>query len=134
MKKLESSPKIIAKIGSATSVASSGVCNMCENYEAQLVAAQERSRDLEKQLCTLERYKEELSKETAFRKDMEEKWNEKKEEHKLQIISFCCLAYNDGILDKVQIKALCQTDSVQTMIPADASGNALHFPIRNHYF
>nr|XP_018910267.1 PREDICTED: rab GTPase-binding effector protein 1 isoform X1 [Bemisia tabaci] len=85
MKKLESSPKIIAKIGSATSVASSGVCNMCENYEAQLVAAQERSRDLEKQLCTLERYKEELSKETAFRKDMEEKWNEKKEEHKLQI-------------------------------------------------
>lgn len=62
---------------------------MCENYEAQLVAAQERSRDLEKQLCTLERYKEELSKETAFRKDMEEKWNEKKEEHKLQVFFIC---------------------------------------------
>jgi Rab GTPase-binding effector protein 1 len=63
---------------------------MCSNYEAQLVRAQQRGRDLEKQVATLERtmerYREDLAKESDFRKDMEEKWNEKKEEHKLQVI------------------------------------------------
>lgn len=65
-------------------------CDMCSNYEAQLVRAQQRGRDLEKQVATLERtmerYREDLAKESDFRKDMEEKWNEKKEEHKLQVI------------------------------------------------
>ncbi|XP_021941502.1 rab GTPase-binding effector protein 1 [Zootermopsis nevadensis] len=49
-------------------------CDMCSNYEAQLV----RER-------TVERYREDLTKEADFRKDMEEKWNEKKEEHKVQV-------------------------------------------------
>ncbi|KAJ4439578.1 hypothetical protein ANN_07705 [Periplaneta americana] len=64
-------------------------CDMCSNYEAQLVRAQQRSRELEKQLAALERtvdrYREDLAKESDFRKDMEEKWNEKKEEHKIQV-------------------------------------------------
>jgi Rab GTPase-binding effector protein 1 len=62
---------------------------MCSNYEAQLVRAQQRGRELEKQVATLERtierYREDLTKESDFRKDMEEKWNEKKEEHKMQV-------------------------------------------------
>jgi Rab GTPase-binding effector protein 1 len=62
---------------------------MCCNYEAQLVRAQQRGRELEKQVAslerTVERYREELAKECDFRKDMEEKWNEKKEEHKMQV-------------------------------------------------
>ena len=58
---------------------------MCSNYEAQLVNAQQKILDLEKHIITLERYKQELSKETAFRKDMEEKWNEKKEEYKEKV-------------------------------------------------
>ena len=62
---------------------------MCCNYEAQLVRAQQRGRELEKQVAslerTVERYREDLAKESDFRKDMEEKWNEKKEEHKMQV-------------------------------------------------
>lgn len=64
-------------------------CDMCSNYEAQLVRAQQQGRELEKQVATLERtverYREDLAKEADFRKDMEEKWNEKKEEHKVQV-------------------------------------------------
>lgn len=60
-------------------------CDMCSNYEAQLLNAQQKIYDLEKHIVSLERYKQELSKETAFRKDMEEKWNEKKEEYKEQV-------------------------------------------------
>lgn len=62
-------------------------CEMCSNYECQLLNAQEKIHDLEKHIISLERYKQELSKETAFRKDMEEKWNEKKEEYKEQVHS-----------------------------------------------
>lgn len=59
---------------------------MCSNYEAQLLNAQQKIYDLEKHIISLERYKQELSKETAFRKDMEQKWNEKKEEYKEQVL------------------------------------------------
>lgn len=60
-------------------------CEMCSNFQAQMVNAQNKIHDLEKHIVSLERYKQELSKETAFRKDMEEKWNEKKEEYKEQV-------------------------------------------------
>lgn len=65
------------------------VCDMCSNYEAQLVREQKRVTDLELKLqaCekSAERHREELLKEIGFRKEMEEKWNEKKEEHKQQV-------------------------------------------------
>ena len=64
---------------------------MCSNYEAQLVNAQQKLLDLEKHIITLERYKQELSKETAFRKDMEEKWNEKKEQYKEEVCAECVI-------------------------------------------
>lgn len=62
---------------------------MCSNYEAQLVQEQKRTKELETRASNAEkaaeRHKEELLKEIGFRKDMEEKWNEKKEEHKKQV-------------------------------------------------
>ncbi|XP_034949636.1 rab GTPase-binding effector protein 1 isoform X2 [Chelonus insularis] len=64
-------------------------CDMCINYEAQLVKMQTTAKDLEKQLNDTERMlqaqREELVKEVEFRKEMEEKWNEKKEEHKIKV-------------------------------------------------
>ena len=71
---------------------------MCQNYEDQLVRTQQREKELEQKITSLERiaerYKEDLSKESSFRKDMEVKWNEKKEEHKLQVISLYYHVYN----------------------------------------
>lgn len=64
-------------------------CDMCSNYEAQLVSEQKKTSELENKLIAcekaVERHKEDLLKEIGFRKDMEEKWNEKKEEHKQQV-------------------------------------------------
>lgn len=60
-------------------------CTNCLNYETQLINAQQKIGDLEKHIAGLERYKQELNKETAFRKQMEETWNEKKEEYKEQV-------------------------------------------------
>ncbi|XP_076648043.1 rab GTPase-binding effector protein rabaptin-5 isoform X2 [Halictus rubicundus] len=64
-------------------------CDMCANYETQLVKIQATAKDLEKQLLDSERMlqmqKEDLAKEVEFRKEMEEKWNEKKEEHKIKV-------------------------------------------------
>lgn len=64
-------------------------CDMCVNYEAQLVKIQTTAKELEKQLAEtdkmLQAQREELIKEVEFRKGMEEKWNEKKEEHKIKV-------------------------------------------------
>lgn len=64
-------------------------CDMCCNYETQLQLEQVRNSELEQRLLAaekaMERQKEDLLKEISFRKDMEEKWNEKREEHKLQL-------------------------------------------------
>lgn len=65
------------------------ICDMCINYEAQLVKIQTTAKDLEKELGESERMlqaqREELTKEVEFRKGMEEKWNEKKDEHKIKV-------------------------------------------------
>lgn len=64
-------------------------CDMCSNYEAQLVKEQQRTAELHAKVAAAEkateRHKEDLLKEIGFRKTMEEKWNEKKEEHKVQV-------------------------------------------------
>ncbi|XP_076270633.1 rab GTPase-binding effector protein 1-like isoform X2 [Rhynchophorus ferrugineus] len=66
-------------------------CDMCSNYEAQLVKEQQNVSELKAKLQTCEkateRHKEDLIKEIGFRKEMEEKWNEKREEHKQQVAS-----------------------------------------------
>lgn len=61
-------------------------CDMCLNYEAQLVSEQKRVADLTKQLVMLERCREDLKTEVANRKEMEQRWNENKEEHKSQVL------------------------------------------------
>ncbi|XP_071442761.1 rab GTPase-binding effector protein 2-like isoform X2 [Hetaerina americana] len=65
------------------------VCHMCANYEAQLQKMQEEVSELDRKRKiaekATERYREEHVKETEFRKDMEEKWNEKKEKLKNQV-------------------------------------------------
>jgi len=64
-------------------------CDMCSNYEAQLQRMQMEAKDLKKQLQEIEQLlqtqKQDLVKEVEFRKGMEEKWNEKKEEHKAEV-------------------------------------------------
>ena len=69
--------------------ASGNSCEMCDNYEAQLVKIQNHVKDLEKKLADTQRalqtQKDELTKEVEFRKEMEEKWNEKKEEYKMKL-------------------------------------------------
>ncbi|OXU17019.1 hypothetical protein TSAR_006357 [Trichomalopsis sarcophagae] len=64
-------------------------CDMCSNYEAQLQRMQMEAKDLKKQLQETEQMlqsqKQDLAKEVEFRKGMEEKWNEKKEEHKAEV-------------------------------------------------
>lgn len=60
-------------------------CDMCQNYEDQLVSEQRRVAELVKQLSFLERCRDDLQNEMANRKDMEQKWNENKEEHKAQV-------------------------------------------------
>lgn len=64
-------------------------CDMCINYEAQLVKIQTVAKDLEKQLYESDRQlqlqRDDLIKEVEFRKEMENKWNEKKDEHKIKV-------------------------------------------------
>lgn len=64
-------------------------CNMCNNYETQLVAQQKLysslQKDKEKIEANMEKLKEDFLKETQFRKTMEDKWNEKKEKHKTKV-------------------------------------------------
>ncbi|KAI5721203.1 hypothetical protein M8J77_017478 [Diaphorina citri] len=66
-------------------IESSRSCDQCPQLRQSLKEAQDRIRDLEKQVISLEKVKEEFHRESQFRKEMEEKWNEKKEQHKIQV-------------------------------------------------
>lgn len=57
-------------------------CALCRNYESQLVAIQSEKDALQKEI---ERYNEELSKESALRHDLETKWQDKRDKYKEQI-------------------------------------------------
>ena len=65
------------------------ICVMCSNYEAELVKEQQRCLHLQSTVAAAEKaaetHRNELLKEIHFRKDMEDKWNEKREEHKQQV-------------------------------------------------
>ncbi|XP_066246693.1 rab GTPase-binding effector protein 1-like [Euwallacea similis] len=64
-------------------------CDMCSNYEAELVKEQQNVSEFMKKVReaekAAERHKEDLMKEIGFRKEMEERWNEKREENKQQV-------------------------------------------------
>ena len=74
---------------SNTAASSSNSCNMCRNYEAGLQKAQQKIKELEKsqELAdrNIQRAKDDLAREHAFRQEMEVKWNEKKEQNKIQV-------------------------------------------------
>lgn len=57
-------------------------CEMCNNYESQLVTAQNETESLRKDI---ERYNEELAKEAELRRDLESKWQEKRDKYKQQV-------------------------------------------------
>lgn len=54
-------------------------CEMCKNYESQLVSSQNEQENLRKDI---ERLNEESAKEAALRRDLEEKWQEKRDKYK----------------------------------------------------
>lgn len=83
-------------------------CDMCSNYEAQLVKEQKMAADLRAKLThadiAVEKQKEYVLKEIGFRKDMEEKWNEKRDETKTQVIELTKrTATAEGSLDELQV-------------------------------
>lgn len=57
-------------------------CQMCKNYESQLVSVQSEKDRLSKDI---ERLTEELSKEAALRCDLERKWQEKRDKYNEQV-------------------------------------------------
>lgn len=57
-------------------------CEMCRNYESQLLVAQNDKDTLQKDI---DRYNEELSKESALRHDLETKWQDKRDKYKEQV-------------------------------------------------
>lgn len=57
-------------------------CEMCKNYESQLVSTQNEKDSLRKEI---DRFSEELSKESALRHDLELKWQEKRDKYKEQV-------------------------------------------------
>ncbi|XP_055681126.1 rab GTPase-binding effector protein 1 isoform X3 [Lutzomyia longipalpis] len=66
-------------------------CEMCKNYEMQLVQAQEdiqreksKTEQIQKQV---ERLKEDFAREGALRRELEAQWQEKREQHKNEVAS-----------------------------------------------
>jgi len=51
-------------------------------YKVRVEEMQERINEAEKRLLSMDKLKDEHDKETIYRKEMEEKWNEKLDEHK----------------------------------------------------
>jgi len=67
-------------------------CDMCINYEIQLQEQQKIGKKLLAEKLSIQgnmdKFKEDLVKANQLRKEIEEKWNEKKEEQKLQVRKF----------------------------------------------
>lgn len=85
----EKEEQMLNKHLKAREMGDESACDMCSNYEAQLQRIQMEVKDLKKQLQESEQMllsqNQDLVKEVEFRKGMEERWNEKKEEHKSEV-------------------------------------------------
>lgn len=57
-------------------------CEQCSLYKVCIEEMQERINEADKRLLAMDKLKDEHDKETIYRKEMEEKWNEKLDEHK----------------------------------------------------
>ncbi|XP_015365626.1 PREDICTED: RUN and FYVE domain-containing protein 2 [Diuraphis noxia] len=60
-------------------------CEQCSLYKIRIEEMQERINEAEKRLLSMDKLKDEHDKETMYRKEMEEKWNEKLDEHKNKV-------------------------------------------------
>lgn len=61
-------------------------CVQCSLYKVNVQETLERLNEADKRLQSMDKLKDEHDKETVYRKEMEEKWNEKLEEHKNKAI------------------------------------------------
>ncbi|XP_058788659.1 rab GTPase-binding effector protein 1 [Phymastichus coffea] len=90
----EKEEQILNKQLKAREMGTESACDMCCNYEAQLQRIQMEVKDLKIQLQESEQMlltqNQDLTKEVEFRKGMEERWNEKKEEHKAEVSNLSC--------------------------------------------
>lgn len=73
---------IESNVAAATPSEQKADCQMCKNYESQLVSVQCEKDRLSKDI---ERLTEELSKEAALRCDLERKWQEKRDKYNEQV-------------------------------------------------
>jgi len=64
-------------------------CEQCSIHKSHIEEIQEKLNDADKRLQSMDKLKDEHDKETIYRKHMEEKWNEKLEEHKNKAIIIC---------------------------------------------
>ncbi|XP_025411048.1 early endosome antigen 1-like isoform X2 [Sipha flava] len=60
-------------------------CEQCSLYKTRVNEMQEQLNEADKRLHSMDKIKDEHDKETIYRKQMEEKWNEKLEEHKNKV-------------------------------------------------
>jgi len=60
-------------------------CEQCPSFKIRVQELQDKLNDAEKRLQSMDKLKDEHDKETIYRKEMEEKWNEKLEEHKNKV-------------------------------------------------
>lgn len=60
-------------------------CEQCSLYKIRIEEMQERINEADKRLLSMDKLKDEHDKETMYRKEMEEKWNEKLDEHKNKV-------------------------------------------------
>jgi len=61
-------------------------CEQCFMHKTNINEMQEKLSEADKRLQSMDKLKDEYDKETIYRKQMEEKWNEKLEEHKNKAI------------------------------------------------
>ncbi|KAE9535550.1 hypothetical protein AGLY_007451 [Aphis glycines] len=60
-------------------------CEQCSLYKVRIEEMHERINEADKRLLAMDKLKDEHDKETIYRKEMEEKWNEKLDEHKNKV-------------------------------------------------
>ncbi|KAL4112525.1 hypothetical protein QTP88_016296 [Uroleucon formosanum] len=60
-------------------------CEQCSLYKVRIEEMQEKLNEADKRLLSMDKLKDEHDKETIYRKEMEEKWNEKLDEHKNKV-------------------------------------------------
>jgi Rab GTPase-binding effector protein 1 len=105
---------------------------MCANYEAQLQRVQHKIVEQERQNKLIQRaadrYREDLAKETEFRKEMENKWSEKKEEHRTQVerLSAAVIQTEQGLLQLTENFEMAQSEMTSQLLSLTQEREDVH--------